>query len=331
MAVNKRKTVMRRSTKPTLAGTLTAILLLTISLAYGCSGSGAQSPQTIIISGAFALYPMVVHWGEEYQATHPNVQFDIQAGGAGKGMSDVLAGAVDIAMVSREVRPEEASQGAAAIGVAKDAVVATVNSNNPLLEQLMTTGLTPEMGASIWLTGETTTWGPVVGSDDANEIHVFTRSDSCGAAEVWALFLGGKAQEELLGIAVNADPGLAEAVRQDSLGIGYNNLNFAYDAATGRPVDGLRIIPIDLNGDGQITPDEDFYATKNDLTAAIAEGRYPSPPSRALYLVTKGNPTGAAAEFIRWVLTEGQAFVGETGYVQLTDDQLQAGLATLGE
>jgi phosphate transport system substrate-binding protein len=274
---------------------------------------------------------MVVRWTEEYKATHPDVQFDVQAGGAGKGMSDVLAGAVDVAMVSREVRPEETEQGALAIGVTKDAVVATINADNPVLDQLLASGLTPEMGAQIWLTGTATTWGQVVGSDDASEIHVFTRSDSCGAAEVWALFLGGKAQEELLGIGVNADPGLAEAVRQDPLGIGYNNLNFAYDANTGKPVEGLRVVPLDLNGDGTISPDEDFYATKTDVAAAIADGRYPSPPARVLYLVTKGNPTGGAAEFIRWVLTDGQAFVDETGYVQLTEAQLQEGLALLGE
>jgi phosphate transport system substrate-binding protein len=258
------------------------------------------------------------------------MQFDVQAGGAGKGMSDVLAGAVSIAMVSREVRAEEADQGAVAFGVAKDAVLATVNSNNPVLDTLLQTGLTPERGASIWLTRDITTWGQLVGTDDSAEIHVFTRADSCGAAEVWAIYLGGEAQEDLGGIAVQGDPGLAEAVRQDSQGIGFNNLNFAYDATTGQPVEGVRIIPIDLNGDGAITPNEDFYAAKADVAAAIADGRYPSPPARALYLVTKDLPTGAVADFIRWVLTEGQAFVDETGYVQLPDAQLEAGLNRLG-
>src|SRR5687768_14314325 len=69
----------------------------------------AASGETTVlaISGAFALFPMVTVWAEQYKAANPNVDFDIQAGGAGKGMTDVLAGAVDIAMVSREVREEE--------------------------------------------------------------------------------------------------------------------------------------------------------------------------------------------------------------------------------
>jgi phosphate transport system substrate-binding protein len=307
------------------------ILLLATSLIGGCSVGAAQASPTVTISGAFALYPLVIQWAEAYRSTHPDVQFDISAGGAGKGMSDVLDGAVDIAMVSREMRPEETDQGAFAVAVAKDAVVATINADNPSLERILTTGLAPEQGADIWLTGEITTWGELLGNGETAEIHVFTRSDACGAAEVWALFLGGTAQEDLLGIAVQGDPGLAEAVRQDALGIGYNNLNFAYDPATEQPISGLRVVPIDLNGDGQISADEDFYASKNSLTGAIAEGRYPSPPARALYLVTKGEPGGPAAEFMQWVLTDGQAFVEETGYVRLTDAQLQAGLDLMGE
>jgi phosphate transport system substrate-binding protein len=306
-------------------------LIAALSL-VGCGGSAAaQGEQTITISGAFALYPMVIRWSEEYKALHPDVQFDIQAGGAGKGMSDVLAGAVDIAMVSREVRPEEADQGAIPIGVAKDAVLATINANNPVLDDLLVTGITPEKGAAIWLDGSVTTWGELVGSSNEDEIHVFSRADSCGAAEVWALYLGGEAQEDLTGIAVQGDPGLAEAVRQDELGIGFNNLNFAYDASTQEPVEGIAVIPMDINGDGQISEDEDFYATKSELTAAIAAGIYPSPPSRTLYLVTKGAASGAAKEFMQWILTDGQEYLEEVGYVNLTDEVLQEGIDTLNQ
>ncbi|MCE8429450.1 MAG: hypothetical protein J5U19_13805, partial [Candidatus Methanoperedens sp.] len=47
---------------------------------------------TISLSGAFALYPMAVRWGEEFQKLHPKVKVDISAGGAGKGMTDTLGG-----------------------------------------------------------------------------------------------------------------------------------------------------------------------------------------------------------------------------------------------
>ena len=211
---------------------------------------------TITASGAFALYPMVIRWGEEFTKLHPGVQFDISAGGAGKGMTDTLAGAVDIGMVSREIAPEEEAQGAYWVSVTKDAVFPAVNAKNPVLADLLAKGVTRETFEKIYITGEITTWGQVVGRPEVTDlIHVYTRSDAAGAPDVWAKYLGKK-QENLLGIGVFGDPGLAEAVVKDPLGIGYNNLNYAYDPSTGEPVAGMALIPLDVNADGKADADE---------------------------------------------------------------------------
>jgi len=282
----------------------------------------------ITVSGAFALYPMMVRWGEEFHALHPAVQFDVSAGGAGKGMTDVLSGAVDIGMVSRSIHQSETDQGAFWVAVTMDAVLPTINADNPYLAQIQASGVASETLAAIW-TGQITTWGQVIGDPAATDgIHVYTRSDACGAAETWGAYLGGLQQEDLQGVAVNGDPGLATAVTQDPLGIGYNNLNFAY-GADGAPVAGLQIAPLDINADGQVDAEESFYAAKAAVVAAINDGRYPRPPARPLNLVTHDGPTGLTRTFIEWVLTDGQAFVEESGYVPLTQAQLQEQLAKL--
>lgn len=323
-------------------GALPSLMILTLML-VACGGGGqsavatsgdaaapaAGEQRTINVSGAFALFPMMTLWAEQYSALNPDVRFDVQGGGAGKGMTDVLAGAVDIAMVSREIKPEEAGQGAFGVPVTIDAVVPTANANNPHIDRILAVGLTPEMARSIWIDGTTTTWGQFTGSGAADPITVYTRSDASGAGEVWAKFQGGDAQEDLRGTAVNADPGLAEAVRQDTLGIGYNNIGFAYNLETGLPVDGLRVIPLDLNGDGRISAGERFYDTKDAIAGAIATRAFPYPPARELYLVTKGEPDAAIADFYRWVLTEGQGMVAEAGYVNLSADAVAAALALL--
>ena len=313
-------------------------LVTVITLSLSLMGCGARSEAgsmtaaldgTITISGAFALYPMMIRWAEEYHSLHPNVTFDISAGGAGKGMADALSGAVDIGMVSRPIFKEEIEKGAFWVAVAKDAVVVTVNTRNPVLDQLLAQGLTRDTAEDIWITGETTTWGQMVGRGDADAIHVYTRADACGAAQTWAQYLGDYSQEDLQGIGVQADPGVAEAVSRDELAIGYNNLNFAYDAENGKVVQGIQVVPLDIDGSGKIDPHEGFYETKADLVQAISEGRYPSPPSRALHLVTKGQPPGLVSAFIEWVMTEGQACLDEVGYVTLSHEQLDEGLSRL--
>ena len=278
---------------------------------------------TITLSGAWALYPMAVKWAEEFQKIHPKVKIDVAAGGAGKGMADCLARIVDIGMVSRDIYPEEIRKGAWRISVVKDAVVPTVNENNPVLEDLLATGVKREAFFGIWITGNIKDWSEVIGRKVPYSIHIYTRSDACGAAQTWAEYLGKK-QEDLLGVGVYGDPGLAQAVGKDVLGTGFNNINYAYDAETKRQVKGIKVVPIDLNGNRRIDRDEDFYNSRDEIVKAIATGKYPSPPARDLHFVSQGKPKRKVViDFIKWVLTDGQRYVPESGYINLTDEKLQ--------
>ncbi len=303
------------------------LALVLLAASAGCApapspaGGGLQG--TITVSGAFALYPLMVRWSEEYHTANPGVEFDISAGGAGKGMADALSGAVDIGMVSRDIAPEEEAKGAFWLAVTKDAVFPTVSAANPVLADLMARGLSRETLAGIYMTGEITTWGQVVGRADlTDEIHVYTRSDACGAADAWSKYVDGK-QEDLLGIGVYGDPGVVDAVAKDPLGLGYNNLNYAYDPTTGQPMAGVVVAPIDADGNGRADSGE-VMGSKADALEAVASGRYPSPPARVLNLVTRGKPQGVVRDFVLWVLSEGQQFVGEVGYVALPADMLAA-------
>ncbi|MCD7973609.1 MAG: PstS family phosphate ABC transporter substrate-binding protein [Candidatus Azobacteroides sp.] len=309
------------------------ILLTSIFLLTNCSNSSKQQASsdssdedglsgTIQLSGAFALYPMAVKWGEEFRKIHPNVKIDISGGGAGKGMTDALAGVVDIGMVSREVYPEEIAKGAFPIAVVKDAVVPTINANNPELENINKIGLSKENALKLW-NNELSTWGQVLGTSSKTPVHVFTRSDACGAAETFAAWFNKK-QENLKATAVFGDPGVASAVQKDKVGIGYNNIAYAYDQKTKRPFEGLAIIPIDVNGNGVIDPEEDFYESTETLIAAINDGRFPSPPARDLYLVTKEKPTKPEViAFLEYALSEGQKYAEETGYIGLSEEKLK--------
>jgi phosphate transport system substrate-binding protein len=313
-----------------------SLAVLVIGLLTSC-GASQPSDQTTVsgdlqgtirVSGAWALYPMMVKWAEEYQSLYPEVRIDVSAGGAGKGMADALARAVDIGMVSREIRAEEIEQGAFPVPVVKDAVFPTVSASNPTWDALSAKGVQRQTFVELFIEGKPLTWGQVAGTEATDQVNVYTRSDACGAAETWANYLGGE-QEDLRDIAVYGDPGLAEAVRTDPLGIGYNNLNYAYDMNTGLPVPGLQVLPIDVNENGTVDSAEDL-STKEQALQAVTAGVYPSPPARDLYLVTQTEFTGLTAEFVRWILTDGQQYLAEVGYISLTEDQTKGALEKLG-
>jgi phosphate transport system substrate-binding protein len=316
------------------------ILIIIVAVgSTGCTSSQSTSSnnavtadnQKITVSGAFALYPMMVKWVEEYQKVNPKVKIEVSAGGAGKGMTDALTGMVDLGMVSRDISPEEISKGAVYIAVTKDAVVPTVNAKNPVISDLQAHGINKSTFKKVFINETVTTWGGIVNRPDITEkINIYTRSDACGAADIWAKYLGYK-QEDLKGVGVFGDPGLADAVKMDRLGIGYNNIGFAYDAKTGKPLEGLAIIPLDLNDNGRIDPDEQFYAIRDEITHAIDTGKYPSPPSRELNLVTKGNFSGPSKQFVQWILTDGQQYVQEAGYIALPKDKIELNLKKLSQ
>lgn len=290
---------------------------------------GGELKGTISISGAFALYPMTVKWAEEFQKLHPKVRIDVSAGGAGKGMTDALSQMIDLGMFSRGVSPEEVAKGAWYIAVAKDAVVPTINSANPNYADIKARGMTQGEFVSLFLTQTTRTWNQLVKSAPANKINVYIRSDACGAAEMWGIYLG-KNQESLNGIGVFGDPGIADAVKNDKFGIGFNNIIYAYDISSRKCYPGMNVIPLDLNGNGKVDKEEDFYNSLDEIMTAIRKGDYPSPPARDLYFVSKGKPQNkAAVEFLKWILDEGQKYVNEAGYVALTPEKLQSELSKL--
>lgn len=283
----------------------------------------------ISLSGAFALYPLAVKWAAEFKKLHPNVKIDISGGGAGKGITDALAKVVDLGMVSREIYPDEIKKGAWAIAVAKDAVVLTINARNPKLKELLAKGLTQLAAKKIFITGEYKSWGNVLGTSLKIPIHLYNRSDACGAGETWAKYLNKK-QEDLGGTGVFGDPGVASAVQKDPLALGYNNISYAYDLKTKRPNAGIVVLPLDVNNNGRIDAGENFYSTSGQLITAIAQGKYPSPPARDLYLVSNGKPTNPVViAFLKFILTEGQKYNIPNGYISLSKDKLSKGVAKL--
>lgn len=300
---------------------LVAVIILLLANATTTKVAAQDLSGNISISGAFALYPITVKWAEEFRKIHPKVRIDIQAGGAGKGITDVLSKVTDIGLVSRDLNTAEYKKGAFVVAVTKDAVIPTISATSPYRKVLYEKGVKKAAFNDIFITGKYKTWN-TLGFKSEAPIHVYTRSDASGAAETWAKYFGKK-QEDLQGVAVFGDPGLAQAVKRDPSGLGFNNIVYIYDTKTNKPINGVVPVPIDLNNNGKLDPDENFYDDIDQLIAAIVAGKYPSPPARDLYYVTVGKPKNPIVkEFIKYILTDGQKFVSEAGYIKFSKEKI---------
>src|SRR3990167_7208896 len=181
---------------------------------------------------------------------------DFSAGGAGKGAADAIVGLADIGMVSRDPDPAELQRDIRAVYILKDAVFPVISEKNFYLQEFLKKGIKRQALTDIYIAGTATRWGQITGTKADKPIHVFTRSDSSGAAASWAAYLGKK-QEDLMGIGVYGDPGLLETAKRDPLGIGYNNFSFVF-TKRGQLIPGIRLLPVDSNENGLADADETF-------------------------------------------------------------------------
>lgn len=300
---------------------LASLLISSITIGFAEELSG-----TIALSGAWAIYPTAVAWAEGFQKLHPKVKIDVSAGGAGKGAADAIAGLVDIGMVSRDPDPSEIKRGILPVYILHDAVYPVVSDKNPALTGLLKKGINKKTWDGIYISGIITSWDQAVNSKTGKPIHVYTRSDSCGAAASWAAYLGKK-QEDLRGVGVYGDPGLLEAAKRDPVGIGYSNFSYVF-TREGAVISGAKLVPIDSNSNGIADPDE-IYNTRESAIKAIRAGRYPA--TRKNYFFVKGKPQGLVKEFLEFALSEeGTKIVDEVGAsLPLTETERIKSLKTL--
>ena len=307
------------------------LLCMIVVLIISCNQTQTSSKQ-ISFTGAFALYPLNLKWSEEYKKNHPEINFNIQPGGAGKGLTDVLTGNSDVGMFSREISDNELNKGVWYIALARDAVFATINSNNPYADSLKKRGITKDMLKGIFIDGKFSTWEQLLdikNVDKPHKLNVYIRSDASGAAESWAAYFNMH-QDNLKGIGMMGDPGIADAVKKDVNGIGFNNPQYIFDVQSGNKITGIEILPLDVNSNGKIDSVENFYSGLSGVENATLNGNYPSPPVRDLYFVCKQKPTNQVIiDYFKWILTDGQQFIKNAGYVALPGDVIKEQLKKL--
>jgi len=298
----------------------------------GCLGGGGE---TVRISGGVGPLPMVEVWADLYE-DETDTTFDISGGGTGVGVSDLFNEQVDIAMMGREPFDEETERGLVAVPMLIDTVVGTVNKNNPVLEQIQSQGLTRSQMEAIFIK-EITNWGELFEDTDVDEeIVVYGRSDASAAYKKWGEFLAGEGeaytQNDLEGLSdgnFNGDQPVAQAIGEEENAISLNNINYVYALESGELEGDIRPIPLDRDGDG-LSDQEYFYETRDEFLSAVERGDYPSPPAREMWLAANTEFTSDAAAFVEWVLTNGQQYVSDNGYVPLEQTRLEDGLETLG-
>ena len=281
------------------------------------------------ISGAYALYPLVRKWSDDFMKIHPAVKIVVLHSGTGQGVDDLLSKKAQLAMISRPLTDEEQTENIWVLPVAKEGVAPIVNKRNPFIKRILQRGINPEKLIRLFTGDKQMTWGELLDSTVKEKAIVYTRADESGAAVVWAGFLW-KESSDLKGIKITGDEEMIKSVQGNPLAIGYCNFSYAFDPGTGDQIKDIQVMPIDLDFDKKIDRKEVPFSNINKAHRGLWLGYYPKNLTRELTFGSIGRPGDPAImEFLNYALTAGQTIVASTGFCELNDVYIINALNTL--
>jgi phosphate transport system substrate-binding protein len=257
----------------------------------GCLISGVATAGSIRMDGSTTVLPIAQKVVEAFMKEHPEVNISISGGGSGNGIKALIDGTTNIANSSRFLKDEEVKlaleRGVYPVpfAVAYDCIVPVVHRDHPVAD------LTMAQLKAIYM-GEIKNWKEVGGAD--REIVVVSRDTSSGTYEVWEEKVMKK-ERVYAGALLQASSGaVAQTISRNKYAIGYLGIGYL----------DKRVKVLTVNG------------VPGNAETALS-GKFPI--SRALFMFTKGWPTGDILNFINYVLNpqKGQKFIQEAGFVPL--------------
>lgn len=315
----------------------------------------ALGQTTLNGAGATFPYPMYSKWFSEYHKLHSDVQINYQSIGSGGGIRQVLASTVDFGASDGPMSDEQLSQAKIKILHIPTVLGSVVPAYNvPGVSGEIK--FTPQALAGIFL-GKITSWNdPALAKENPSlnlpgqPIVVVHRSDGSGTTYIFTDYLSkvspewqssvgkGTSVKWPLGLGNKGNEGVAGMVRQLPGSIGYIELIYAVQNK----------IPY-----GVVKNSAGAYvkATLESTTAAAASVKsmpadfrvsITNPPGKDAYPISsftwlliptqsKENKGKILADFLNWMVDEGQKMTSELTYAPLPQEVAQKVKAAINQ
>lgn len=254
------------------------LLILAISFLAGCTAAAEPHPAVHLeMAGSTSMESLLQELAGAYTDRYDYVSTDIKARGTRLGLDALRGGEVDIALVSRDLAPDE-QEGLQAVVIAYDAIAILVSDQNGV--NSLTSGQVRDI-----FSGRILLWSEV-GGEEA-DIQVLSREDGSGTRDAFEAAIMGGDPVTSMAIVVPGSGAVGELVAENPLAIGYSS-------SVGVPL-GARALPLDGVEPG---------------LEAVAQARYPL--IRPFVLVTQKNPDQEVEAFVDFILgPAGQVIVGK--------------------
>ena len=209
--------------------------------------------------------------------------------------------------------------------VGRDIIVPIMNSENPLLDEVYSQGISPDGFTRILNNPESSKWGVLTGTDNNNAVDLIVSADPAIHSGI-AKFLE---QDHIAFDGVRQAEGkevIAE-VQDKRYAIGFVNLTDILDPFKHTVLENVSIVPIDINGNGYLDYKEDVYTSLDAFTRGVWIGKYPGALASNIYSVSLSHPTNKSEiAFLKWSITKGQVLLDNHGLSNLEENEKLAQL-----
>jgi phosphate transport system substrate-binding protein len=271
----------------------------------------------IQVDGSSTVAKVAAAVSEEFESKFPDVKVALKVTGTGTGFKEMIAGRIDIANASRPIKESEKADcekngiELLELAIALDGLTVCVNKENDWVDSITVAQL-----KKIWEPHSTVkTWKDVDAAWPDVPLVLFGPGEESGTFDYFTEVVNGKEDEIRENYSPSADDNVTiTGVSGEKGGMGF--FGCAYYYSNQDKVKALKISPTDDPADGVAPTAEDVKA-----------GRY-TPLARPLFIYVKKSSLDRqeVQDYVRFFLNEGQAQVSKVGYVDISDDQLQAGL-----
>jgi phosphate transport system substrate-binding protein len=242
------------------------------------TGPDDKATGTITVDGSGMLQPLIAQASTEYLATNTKAKITVNGGDSGAGLSDVESGKVQIAMSDLFAQDVNATTYANLVDHQIGVVVFAVVVNPDVAASV--TNLTTQQIQQIF-DGEITNWSALGGPNEA--ITVVGSPSGSGTDSTFTKYVMQEAPSDAARTVQNDDSSaLGDAISGTPGAIGYIATSVL---GTGGKYNG-KVVPVCVDGQ---KPSPDAVASNAYRFWSIA------------HLYTKGQPTGLAASFLKYI------------------------------
>jgi phosphate transport system substrate-binding protein len=255
----------------------------------------AAQAQTLSLTGSTTVLPIAQAVADAYMKAHPEANIQVSGGGSGVGVQAIINKKVDIGMSSADVTKAQKAQDADMniITIAHDGIAIIVNPQNTIAE------ITPLQVKNIY-SGKVTKWTEINANvpNTNNQIVVVGRDSSSGTRTYFDSAVMSGVTETSKMHEDNSNGAVLQEVAQTPGAIGYISIGYL--------TTDVKAVPIMLDNGNVVIPS----------VTTVKDKSYPI--RRDLYMITNGQPTGLAKNYLDYLLSaDGQKIVVDQGYVAL--------------